>query len=205
MQLDSGIKYLFSQHLLCTSEEPLSTASLNMKIVYNVFARESSRYYSSVWPCAASTTDEWVHINMRAGHANRWQLLLLLSHIFELNVFYWPVNWGVKPGMATYCKGFLHLSLSHSSLSVGLNKPSLFSNWIKPCKGSLHPSLYILWLYLRGLIFNFVRLILQYIHFMLLNPLIHCFEKILLLYLKESAPKMIKIKPNHFLWQPGKC
>lgn len=44
MQLDSSIKYLFPQHLLCTGSEPFPTVCSNMNIVYKVHARESSKY-----------------------------------------------------------------------------------------------------------------------------------------------------------------
>lgn len=52
MQLDSTIKYLFPQHLLCTRVEPLPTVCSNMNIVYKVHARESSKYNFSV--CAGA-------------------------------------------------------------------------------------------------------------------------------------------------------
>lgn len=69
MQLDSTIKYLFPQHLLCTRVEPLPTVCSNMNIVYKVHARESSKYNFSVCAGAlAVCVCVWGH---RGVHAHK--------------------------------------------------------------------------------------------------------------------------------------
>ena len=134
MQLDSSIKYLFPQHLLCAREESLPTLCLNMNIVYKVHAWESSRYNFSVWVsvlavclcvcvcvCVCAGTDEWVHTNVRTGHAHRWVLFFfLLSYITELNTLYCTSNnWGHAGLHIAMC---ISINLKFISLSPWLSR-----------------------------------------------------------------------------------